>query len=221
MKNNKLLDVYFSEAYMSVSQMIHWCSNSKSVNRIEILLHHLYTETCKTLRPYWPSHSSKMMRAESGVPLTIVTESISPPPFLGLRKWMSSLSLSLHSSTSAGRPLTLTVRLGSAIYWDTQDRSHGRGASKTGSCPTTDSDATNDRNDPQGNDPNESIWKAFHVEKRRQFTPLLRTKDVPISSYSPSLSSSQTSPTQFALESFHKEINKAISDKMCQSVRQQ
>lgn len=159
---------------------------------------HRRAQTCKTLRHYWPSHSSKMMRAESGVPLTIVTESISPPPFLALRKWMSSLSFSLHSSMSAGRPLTLTVRLGSAIYWEAQDRSHGRGASKTGSCPTSHSDTTNERIS-RGNDSSESIWKAFHVEKRRQLTPLLRTKDVPISSSSSSLSSSQTSPTQFAL----------------------
>lgn len=76
---------------------------------------------------YWPSHSSKVMRAETGVALTIVRVSISPPPFLALRKWMKSLSFSLPSSMSAGRPLTLTVRLGAAIYWGKHDHCYGRG----------------------------------------------------------------------------------------------
>lgn len=72
---------------------------------------------CTPPDPHQPLWSSKVMRAETGVALWTVTDSISPPPFLALRKWMSSLSLSLSSSTSAGRRLTLTVLLGSAICW--------------------------------------------------------------------------------------------------------
>lgn len=69
--------------------------------------------------PYWPLLSSKVMRAETGVlALSMMTESISPPPFLDLRKWINSLSFSFSSTMSVGRPLTLTVLPGSAICWE-------------------------------------------------------------------------------------------------------
>lgn len=61
------------------------------------------------------------MRAESGVASSMATESISPPPFLVLRKWINSLSLNLSSSMSVGRPLTLTVLPSSAICWEKQN----------------------------------------------------------------------------------------------------